>query len=89
VFIHGGAWRLLGKRDSAFAAETFLEAGAHFCRGLDFALLPAVTLAEMVAQGAARRCLDLPQCAQLRRQTPREFIFPVIPPEGILRLASP
>jgi arylformamidase len=49
VFIHGGAWRLLGKRDSAFAAETFLEAGAHFV-ALDFALLPAVTLAEMVAQ---------------------------------------
>lgn len=49
VFIHGGAWRLLGKRDSAFAAETFVRAGAHFI-ALDFALLPAVTLAEMVAQ---------------------------------------
>ncbi|MGZ5932840.1 MAG: alpha/beta hydrolase, partial [Rhizomicrobium sp.] len=30
VFIHGGAWRQLGKRDSAFAAETFVRAGAHF-----------------------------------------------------------
>jgi arylformamidase len=49
VFIHGGAWRLLGKRDSAFAAETFVRAGAHFI-ALDFALLPSVTLAEMVAQ---------------------------------------
>jgi arylformamidase len=49
VFIHGGAWRQLGKRDSAFAAETFVRAGAHFV-ALDFALLPAVTLAEMVAQ---------------------------------------
>jgi arylformamidase len=49
VFIHGGAWRLLGKRDSAFAAETFVRAGAHFV-ALDFALLPSVTLAEMVAQ---------------------------------------
>jgi arylformamidase len=49
VFIHGGAWRLLGKRDSAFAAETFVHAGAHFI-ALDFALLPSVTLSEMVAQ---------------------------------------
>lgn len=49
VFIHGGAWRLLGKRDSAFAAEAFVTAGAHFA-ALDFALLPAVTLAGMVSQ---------------------------------------
>jgi arylformamidase len=49
VFIHGGAWRLLGKRDSAFAAETFVRAGAHFV-ALDFALLPSVSLTEMVAQ---------------------------------------
>lgn len=52
VFIHGGAWRSLSKRDSAFAAETFVRAGAHFV-ALDFALLPSVSLAEMVAQ--ARR----------------------------------
>lgn len=49
VFIHGGAWRLLSKRDSAFAAETFVDAGAHFV-ALDFAPLPAVTLTEMVDQ---------------------------------------
>lgn len=49
IFIHGGAWRTLSKRDSAFAAENFVRAGAHFI-ALDFALLPAVTLTEMVAQ---------------------------------------
>ncbi|HEX4556633.1 MAG TPA: alpha/beta hydrolase [Xanthobacteraceae bacterium] len=49
VFIHGGAWRTLGKRDSAFAAETFVRAGAHFV-ALDFALLPVATLDEMVGQ---------------------------------------
>jgi len=49
VFIHGGAWRLLSKSDSGFAAEAFVNAGAHFI-ALDFALLPAVTLPEMVAQ---------------------------------------
>lgn len=49
VFIHGGAWRLLSKRDSAFAAETFVVAGAHFI-ALDFSPLPAVTLTAMVDQ---------------------------------------
>jgi arylformamidase len=49
VFIHGGAWRLLSKRESAFAAEMFVRAGAHFA-ALDFALLPAASLAVMAAQ---------------------------------------
>ena len=49
VFVHGGAWRLLSKRESAFAAACFVAAGAHFV-ALDFALLPAVDLAEMVRQ---------------------------------------
>jgi arylformamidase len=49
VFIHGGAWRLLGKRDSAFAAEAFVNAGAHFV-ALDFALAPQAALGTMVAQ---------------------------------------
>jgi arylformamidase len=54
AFVHGGAWRLLSKRESAFAAELFVDAGAHFA-ALDFALIPAVTLREMAAQ--ARRAL--------------------------------
>lgn len=49
VFIHGGAWRLLSARDSAFPAETFARAGAHYV-ALDFALLPVVALDRMVDQ---------------------------------------
>ena len=49
VFVHGGAWRTLSKRDSAFPAENFVRAGAHFV-ALDFALLPHVTLEQMVWQ---------------------------------------
>jgi arylformamidase len=49
VFVHGGAWRLLSKRESAFPAACFVAAGAHFV-ALDFDLLPAVDLAEMVRQ---------------------------------------
>src|SRR5262245_1938820 len=49
VFIHGGAWRLLSARDSAFPAETFVRAGAHYV-ALDFALLPRVSLDLMVGQ---------------------------------------
>ena len=49
IFIHGGAWRHLSKRESAFAAPAFVRAGAHFV-ALNFALLPEVTLTEMAAQ---------------------------------------
>ena len=49
VFIHGGAWRLLSARESAFAAETFVRAGAHYV-ALDFAMLPVVALDQMVDQ---------------------------------------
>lgn len=49
VFIHGGAWQRLSKRESAFPAPAFVRAGAHFV-ALDFALLPNVTLVEMAAQ---------------------------------------
>ncbi len=49
VFVHGGAWRLLSARDSAFPAETFVRAGAHYV-ALDFALLPSVALDQMVDQ---------------------------------------
>src|SRR5262249_20613630 len=49
VFVHGGAWRSLSKHESAFAAEIFVRAGAHFV-ALDFGLLPVVPLERMVAQ---------------------------------------
>ncbi len=49
VFLHGGAWQRLGKRESGFAAETFVRAGAHFA-ALDFAAVPAATLAHLVDQ---------------------------------------
>src|SRR5262249_45557586 len=49
IFLHGGAWQRLGKRESAFAAETFVRAGAHFA-ALDFAAVPAVSLADLVDQ---------------------------------------
>ena len=49
VFVHGGAWKRQSKRENAFAAETFIHAGAAYV-ALDFALLPTVTLPEMVGQ---------------------------------------
>ena len=39
VFIHGGAWRSVLAKDSAFQAETFVHAGAHFVT-LDFQTSP-------------------------------------------------
>lgn len=49
AFVHGGAWTRMGKRPSAFAAETFLNSGASYA-ALGFGLLPSITLPEMVAQ---------------------------------------
>ena len=49
VFIHGGAWRGLGKEDSGFAAPAFTQAGALFA-ALHFSVTPAVTLDTMVRQ---------------------------------------
>ena len=49
VFVHGGAWKRQSKRENAFAAETIVRSGAAYV-ALDFALLPSVTLPEMVAQ---------------------------------------
>lgn len=49
VFVHGGAWRLLGRRDSGFAAPAFVAAGAHFV-ALDFSLLPGPELTDVLAE---------------------------------------
>jgi arylformamidase len=49
VFVHGGAWKRQSSRENAFAAETIVKAGATYV-ALNFALLPAVTLPEMVGQ---------------------------------------
>jgi arylformamidase len=49
AFVHGGAWARMGKRPSAFPAETFTSAGASYA-ALGFGLLPSIALPEMVAQ---------------------------------------
>jgi arylformamidase len=49
VFVHGGAWKRQSKRENAFPAESITAAGAAYVV-LDFALLPTVTLPEMVGQ---------------------------------------
>jgi len=49
VFVHGGAWKRQRRRDQAFAAETFVNAGAAYA-AIGFGLLPSITLAEMVGQ---------------------------------------
>jgi arylformamidase len=49
VFVHGGAWKRQSSREQAFPAEPIIKAGAAYV-ALNFALLPTVTLPEMVAQ---------------------------------------
>lgn len=54
VFIHGGYWRLLDKRDHTWFAPVFVASGA-LAVNLNYDLCPAVTLDEIV--GEARRAL--------------------------------
>jgi arylformamidase len=49
VFLHGGAWRAGDARSQAYAAETFVQAGAHWVTP-DFATVMDVGLDGMVAQ---------------------------------------
>ncbi|HSA90432.1 MAG TPA: alpha/beta hydrolase [Burkholderiales bacterium] len=49
VFVHGGAWRRQSSREQGFLAEPIVESGAAYV-ALNFALLPTVTMAEMVGQ---------------------------------------
>lgn len=49
AYIHGGAWRLLDRMDSAYAAEAFVAAGINFAV-IDFASIPAARLPDMVTQ---------------------------------------
>ncbi|MBI4247646.1 MAG: alpha/beta hydrolase, partial [Candidatus Rokubacteria bacterium] len=49
VFLHGGAWRAGKAKDSAFPAEVFVKAGAHYVAP-DFATVMEVGLDGMVSQ---------------------------------------
>ena len=47
VFVHGGYWQELGRRESAFAAPGFLRRGCAFA-AVGYGLAPAHGVAEMV-----------------------------------------
>lgn len=49
VYLHGGYWRALGKRDQSFIAPPFVEAGAAVVIP-DYSLCPAVTVEHIVLQ---------------------------------------
>ena len=52
LFIHGGAWKKGTAREVSFPAESFVERGAAYV-AVNYALLPAATLAEQVRQNRA------------------------------------
>lgn len=68
AFVHGGAWKRMGKRANAYAAETFIGAGATYV-AIGFGLLPTITLPDMAGQVV--RALDF-----IRRELkPRRFVL--------------
>lgn len=60
VYIHGGYWRALSAADSAFMAQSFTDQGISVA-ALNYALVPEVTLDEIVRQCRA----GIAFCAQL------------------------
>jgi arylformamidase len=55
VHIHGGGWRALTKDDVSFPAPVFTNAGAIYI-ALNFSVIPAVRLPEMVSQAQRAIC---------------------------------
>ncbi|CAN7271040.1 alpha/beta hydrolase [Rhizobium sp. LjRoot254] len=49
MFIHGGYWRMFSKRDYSYVADTITRAGA-IAVIVDYALMPAVRMADIVGQ---------------------------------------
>src|SRR6202008_3142996 len=49
VYIHGGYWRALGKRDQSFVAPPFVDAGAMVVLP-GYALCPSVSIEHIVLQ---------------------------------------
>lgn len=49
IYIHGGYWRMLSKKESSFMAKSFNDAGITVV-AVDYALVPHVTLDEIVRQ---------------------------------------
>lgn len=49
IFVHGGAWRSGTKESNSFAADTAVQAGAHFVP-IEFTPCPRITLAMMADQ---------------------------------------
>lgn len=52
IFIHGGYWRALDKKDHAFVAEPMVAAGA-LVASINYTLCPAVTIDEITRQSRA------------------------------------
>lgn len=73
VFVHGGAWTLLTKDESAFAAEAFVEAGVHFV-AINFDCIPQIRLPEMVAQ-VCRATTFVHRHAESFRADPRRLFL--------------
>lgn len=49
IMLHGGGWRMMGRRDVAYAASTFLDAGIAYAAP-SYGLLPATSVREMAAR---------------------------------------
>ncbi|MGH1578706.1 alpha/beta hydrolase [Planktotalea sp.] len=64
IFIHGGYWRALSKRESTFPAQGFLDQGIAYA-AVDYTLAPHASLDEIVAECLAAVTMMFEQAQQL------------------------
>ena len=70
VFLHGGAWRSGSASDSAYPAEMFVTAGAHYVGGRFRCRWRCERQPHADGRsGSARRGLGLQECRKLRRRS--------------------
>ena len=84
VFIHGGYWRALDKRDQSFVAPALVDAGAMVVLP-NYALCPAVTIEHDHAADGAGAGLDVPPCARAWRRPAAHRRRPGIRPAATWR----
>ncbi|MGI9335084.1 MAG: alpha/beta hydrolase [Gammaproteobacteria bacterium] len=73
LFIHGGYWQRLSKNEFSFVADTFTPAGA-ITIVVDYALMPSVTMAELVRQCRASLAWTYKNAASLGGDPDRIYV---------------
>ena len=73
VYLHGGYWQQLSKRESFFGADWFVDRGVAYA-AVDYTLAPNVSLTEIVAECRAALVAVFDQSAKLNIDPARIYV---------------